>query len=456
MKEAKNNQIVPKWLEDLQQRSWEPEILLSGIVLYGMFKVPNLLDKFESFFKANIFGNSSDINNLVALSKMGIYWLITGLILHLICRGIWIGMVGLSYTFPSGIRKDNLSYKGKFDEKVQSLPSYETIVIRLEKISSSLFSVSFMLFMSLIGGYLFFLVLVILPFTTLYIFFDFWFTGVNYEIFQYYVIVVVVVGVLALIDFLTLGYFRRFSVVARFFWPLHVFVSTLTLSRFYRPIYYGMVSNFNRWAFFLFLLLFTVISLFGARSIAEYKFDGQAYSRLSLWGTTRGYNAYNGYYEDQSQDQSSRQAQIQSDIISGDVLKLFVPANIAYEDEMLELMSLDSLQDVHADTSLLALKLMVVENFYQIKMDGKSLDVDNWFTHYRTSSGQFGYLAFISIRELAEGMHRITIGSKHKRYKTLAIIPFYRDITVISNPKVDQSSRSEEVDFQPKPFAVRE
>ena len=81
------------------------EILLSGIVLYGMFKVPELLDAFLNYFKLNIYSSVQDLDNLIALFKMGIYWLITGLILHLICRGIWIGMVGLSYTFSNGIRK---------------------------------------------------------------------------------------------------------------------------------------------------------------------------------------------------------------------------------------------------------------------------------------------------------------------------------------------------------------
>ncbi|MEP5103776.1 MAG: hypothetical protein ABJQ84_04115, partial [Ekhidna sp.] len=169
--DASNQPSTPKWLTKLQQHSWEPEILLSGIVLYGMFKVPDILDEFLIFFKLNIFGNSQDIDNLVALFKMGIYWLITGLILHLICRGVWIGMVGLSYTFSDGIRHNKLKYKGRFKEKVNRTPSYELIVIRLEKISSSLFSISFMLFMSVIGGYFFFLILIVIPFTILYLYF---------------------------------------------------------------------------------------------------------------------------------------------------------------------------------------------------------------------------------------------------------------------------------------------
>ncbi len=449
---------VPKWLEDLQQKSWEPEILLSGIVLYGMFKVPDLLDDFQIFFKATIFGNSNDINNLVGLFKMGIYWLITGLILHLICRGIWIGMVGLSYSFPNGIQHERLEYKGRFKNKIARTPSYELIVMRLEKISSSLFSVSFMLFMSLLGGYLFFLVLLIIPFTISYLYFDISFDGLFIDVFKVYATVIFVTSIIGLIDFLSLGYFRRFKWIAKIYWPIHQFISALTLSRFYRPIYYGMVSNFNRWAFFFFLLVFTVVSIMGAVTIANRDFPGDAYSRLSLWNDTRGYNSFGGYYDDQNEDEFSTQAQIQSDIISSDVIKLFVPANVSYEDEMEELMSLDSLKEQYPDTARSALNHMLVKAFYLIKIDEDTVDAPMWYTHYKWKTRQYGYLTYISINKFDEGMHQLTVSGNHKKFTyPFAIVPFYKDASLSANrPKTAKSnSNDQEIDFQPKPFGIR-
>ena len=449
---------VPKWLEDLQQKSWEPEILLSGIVLYGMFKVPDLLDDFQVFFKSTIFGNSNDINNLVGLFKMGIYWLITGLILHLICRGIWIGMVGLSYSFPDGIQHERLKYKGKFKNKVSKTPPYELIVMRLEKISSSLFSVSFMLFMSLLGGYLFFLVLIIIPFTVSYLYFDISFDGLFVEIFKVYAMVIFIISVIGLADFLSLGYFRRFKWVAKIYWPIHIFISALTLSRFYRPIYYGMVSNFNRWAFFFFLLVFTVVSIIGAGTISNRDFPGDSYSRLSLWSDTRGFNSFGGYYDDQNEDQFSAQAQIQSDIISSDVIKLFVPANISYEDEMEELMSLDSLKEQYPDTVSSALNHMLIHAFYLVKIDGDTIDIPMWYTHYKWQTKQYGYLTYISINELNEGMHKLTVSGNHEKFNfPFAVVPFYKDVSLLTNQSKGSNriADDDEVDFQPKPFGIR-
>lgn len=451
--------IVPKWLEELQQRSWEPEILLSGIVLYGMFKVPDLLDDFLIFFKLNIFGNSTDINNLVALFKMGIYWLIAGLILHLICRGIWIGMVGLSYTFPKGIIGENISYKGKFKDRVEKTPSYERIVTRLEKISSSLFSVSFMLFMSLIGGYLFFLVLIIVPFTIAYIYFDLGFQGPFFEVFQYYVLFIVCIGFLALLDFVSLGYLRRFGWFAKLYWPLHQFISVLTLSRFYRPIYYGVVTNFNKWVFFLFLAAFTFISIAGAGNIANTNYPGDKISRLSVWGTTQGYTAYAGYYDDQNEDYPSWRAHIPSDVISGNVLKLFVVAQISYEERMLEHTSLDSLREVYPDTTYAALEMMVVQNYFRVGLDAKELKVPRWYFHYKVQSNQRGFLTYIDISDMEEGMHhlQITNYSDSTFSNSISVIPFYREIALVPTGKPKNRDEKEtSADFQPKPFGIRD
>ncbi|MEQ9404601.1 MAG: hypothetical protein RIM99_13500 [Cyclobacteriaceae bacterium] len=450
---------VNKWLDDLQQRSWEPEILLSGIVLYGMFKVPDLLDGFLAFFKLNIFGNSQDIDNLVALFKMGIYWLISGLILHLICRGIWIGMVGLSYTFPKGIRLNKVNYKEPFSGKVQNIPAYEQIVIRLEKISSALFSVSFMLFMSLIGGYLYFLILVIAPFTIAILYFEMGYSGPGFDAFQIWVMLVLTIGVLGLIDFVTLGYFRKFKWVAKLYWPLHRLVSSLTLSRFYRPVYYGMVTNFNKWAFFILLLAFAFISIAGAGTIANTLFPGDAYSRLTNWDNSQGYSSFSGYYDDQNAEKPSTRAHIPSDIINGNVLRLFVVANIRYEEMMEEHTPLDSLREVYPDTLAVALKNMVVTEFLKVKLNDTFLDDLKWRFHYKTHTNQRGFLTYINIGALEEGTHELTISGPEKFYSNpFATIPFYRDVLDRPAQPVPQAQKQEEQssDFQPKPFGIRD
>lgn len=424
-----SNQIEkPSWLEDLQQRSWEPEVLLSGIVLYGMFKTPDLLDSLLVFFKANILGVSSDIDTLVGILKLGIYWLIFGLILHLISRGIWVGMVGLSYTFPEGINVEKLKFKERFKVKVENISSFQVIIIKLEEICSTLFSISFMLFMSIIGAYLYLLVLIIIPFFLLILVFGYSFNSMP-SIWEFYSITIMVIGLLGLIDFLTLGYFKRFKWVAKFYWPFAQLISFLTLARFYRPIYYAFVSNYNRWVIMSILLLFTVTSIFAMDSLSSAGYAGDGVSRLTLWGNSPKTSAFSGYYEDQNSNWFSVQAQIPSDVIDGNVLRLFIPADIEKEDSIRSFSNYDSLAKATPGQKMAQLNLEVTKKFYHIYLDDSLLTNFPWYFHYNTTTQQRGFLAYIDIRNLDQGMHLLGVAGPPVMYKTnWATIPFYREI----------------------------
>jgi hypothetical protein len=273
----------PDWLDELQKKSWEPEILLSGIVLYGMFKAPELLDSLLDYAHVNFDISIGDFRNFITLFKVSINWLTFGLILHLISRGIWIGMVGLSFTFPRGVDVEKLKLSGKFQQKLSKVPALEKIIINLEKISSMLFSVSFMMFMVIVGAYFYLFVALVLPITLISRIDDLdWegWVGISVAVFA---ITILIIGFIGLIDFITLGYFKRFKVISKIYYPLYRFISALTLSRFYRPIYYTLISNTPKWKIALFLIPFVVTSFMLIESESEEDYPGENFSRISMW-----------------------------------------------------------------------------------------------------------------------------------------------------------------------------
>ncbi|MEP5610925.1 MAG: hypothetical protein ABJP45_01685, partial [Cyclobacteriaceae bacterium] len=216
----KENDLKPKWLTELQLKSWEPEVLLSGIVLYGMFKMPGLLDDFLYYFKINFSVSTNDIDNFVGLMKVAVYWLTGGLIAHLITRGIWVGMVGLSFTFPKGIALDELKLDNKYRKYLSRIPSTEKIILNLEGFSSSLFSISFMMFMMMIGAYFYLLITIIVPVVgIIYLFPDIFENDVVGVILAGYLLLVLGIGFLGFIDFITLGFFKRFKWIGKIYWP---------------------------------------------------------------------------------------------------------------------------------------------------------------------------------------------------------------------------------------------
>lgn len=445
-----DNNETPKWLDELQQRSWEPEVLLSGIVLYGMFKVPPVLDKFLVFFKSSIYSATSDAENFIGILKLGIYWLILGLILHLIARGIWVGMVGLSYTFPNGINKEAIKVTGKFINKISNIPPFQTTIIRLEKLCSSLFSISFMLFMSILGAYLYLFSLIVIPFSLLFII-DKSLYVVNTLIFEVYVITVLFVGLIALGDFITLGYIRRFKWISKIYWPIHQLISALTLARFYRSIYYGFVSNYNKWIIMLILLAFTITSFYGLEFITTP--EETNLSRIKLWHSSRGNLVFHGHYDDQNENRVSIQAQIPSDIIDDDVLRLFIPSDISKEDSIRKFANYDSLVKTKGFKAQND-DLNVVSKFYHIYLNDSLLTNLPWFYHYKTKTNQQGYLIYINIKNVPEGLHQLKIAGPKRMFKnSWAEIPFYRVITNQGNVNsLPIKETPEDEYFRVKPF----
>ena len=431
MSQADPTPEKPKWLSELQQKSWEPEILLSGIVLYGMFQAPGLLDDLLAYAKLNIWGNFTDLDNMIALLKIALYWLILGLILHLVSRGIWVGMVGLSFTFPNGINKEKLKLSPRFQERIERIPPIQQIIINLEKLCSSLFSISFMMFMIIIGGYLFILLTVIIPVVSSIIYVGIHnLSDVHELIIKVYIYVVIGIALIALFDFVTLGLLKRFSWLSRIYYPLHKFVSALSLARFYRPIYFTLITNYNRWKIGIFLVFFVFGSVFMMGRIAwSGAIPGESWTRLIFWSTHQNVAGYSGYYDDQNEAFHSVQAHIQSDIISENTLRLFTVLRIGVEDSIKKHCNYDSL--IQLDTASHYLELHCASKFYQVRLDDQKLDSLEWLFHYKQKTNQRGLLTYLDITDLPKGVHRVTVKGPDEMYKNrkFAVIPFYREIS---------------------------
>lgn len=442
------NDLKPSWLTELQQKSWEPEILLSGIVLYGLFKTPDLLDEFLAFAKLNLYDQYTDLDNLIALFKIALYWLTLGLILHLISRGIWVGMIGLSYTFPDGINRSRLKLSRKFEDKINGIPAIDQIIINLEKLCSSLFSISFMMFMMIIGGYFFMLVTLIVPLVGLDIIIGRPNRTETIEtIAEFYAITILVIGSIGLLDFVTLGFFKRFRWLAKIYYPMYRVISFLTFARYYRPIYYTIVSNYNKWKIGVSLAIFVFSSFFMLGVVSDSDpIPNHSWTRISLWNNLSGTTAFSGYYDDQNDDFHSVRAQIQSDIISGNTIRLFVVSRVGLEDSIKKHCNYDSL--IQLDTGRQYVELHCVSSFYQVTIDDKPIENLIWKFHYKQSTDQRGILAYIDVTDLPRGNYALKLKAPESMYRrnTMAEIPFYREI---SNEGYRVQTRKEQEEEEP-------
>ena len=148
-----NKTDTPGWLIKIQNNSWEPEIFISGLTFASLFILPTHIFNFMAMLIQDYgadYGMSFLVHTVLIFLVSSIKLLLGT---HLILRGFWTGLVGLSYVFPKGANKEKLAPKYKdfiFEEPVD-------LVVKTEKLCSLIFSFTFLIIfflMSIISSYI--------------------------------------------------------------------------------------------------------------------------------------------------------------------------------------------------------------------------------------------------------------------------------------------------------------
>lgn len=418
---------LPDWLRTVQQQSWEPEILISGIVLFALFQVPDLLDRLYLYLDSvSVLAQGTIVRNIIALLKVSNFWLTLGFGAHLFFRSIWAAYVGLSYVYPDGIDHDRLRYRPAFLRLIARQSDYPTRIQQLERLCSGFFATSFFLFMCIVGALSFFLLISIMALLIFAFYPEFvnspWFErGLNIFAFTF--------GGLYLFDFLTLGLLKRIPYVSTVYYPVYRLMSAITLAPFYRNIYYGFISNHHKGKVAALVLLF-LLSTFVIT--IEVQSSHSIFNNLTLQTYDDTDSIFPGHYADQQSKQPSHRIQIPSDIITGDVLRVFVVHSRGRERrQVLRCCNYDSLKAAHPKADTDSLKLACLDQFYRLDLDGKEVDKNVLF-YTDPKTKQNGFLSYLDISTLEPGLHYLDLyynyvfddGSRKASQK--AQVEFYR------------------------------
>jgi hypothetical protein len=427
--EAKKNPEQEAWLKKMQQDSWEPEVLLSCFVVIALLQLPDLVDAFALQAHGELL--SGNLQGVFSGAKIAVYTLVTGLVIHLFLRGVWVGYIGLTYTFPKGIRADKLGFQPQFQRQIENIPSHVRQIETLEKICSSLFSACFFMMMCIVG------VLVgIMVFLALIYLLDFLTQGtfdsllLNYFGESFYDTVISIVVFFMAIDFVFVGIFRKQALLAKFFYPIHRFISLITLSFIYRPIFYTFASNLNRWYFTGFMLVFLLYTLVLQSNLQRTPDDPQL-SRVSFYSSNLSTNFFSGYYADRNETWASFRAEIPSPILKDRFLELVLKHDVALESKMWTFCNLNE-----DSTNALgfvgdSLKLACIQQFYQVYLDDQPVDNPDWMFYFHQKQKRKSLITFIDTEALAPGKHLIEVRlneAANVQYKTyFARILFFKE-----------------------------
>jgi len=260
---AKGNNTLKKWLDKLQEESWNLELLISGFSIFGLFKAREFLDdKFALFF-----ANETVSNSLMAYFEVFFLMIYTCvlifivfLLFHIFFRGLWIGTIGIRYV-AGDIDYDSLKYNSAITNHLKKkIGSFDDFILKLEKISSLIFGYTFLLILVLCSVclYLIFTYMVVNGLDYVSEGTPFW--GVHIIL----LILMFLIALFAVIDFVTGGVLKKIK--NRAFTKLYIFcskaVTWITLSFLWKPLYFNLVDKKKtKWLIYFVIPVFTLLYL---------------------------------------------------------------------------------------------------------------------------------------------------------------------------------------------------
>ena len=425
----------PKWLIEIQNNSWEPELFISAGVVFTLVQIPKFLHN-QSIIMTQESGfiESQIIANFLVMAVNG---LTVGFIVHLITRGFWIGMVCMSYVFPNGINEEKLPKASVFRKKLDKMPDFTEYVIRLETASSIVFALSFVFFLNIIGTLL--TVFIIIPHSSL----EETIGKQFYTIVRYISGVGLAFAFIYLLDFLTLSKLKNLKGFSKVYYPIYRIFSILTLSFLYKPAYYLFITNAKPWVIFIsiFSYLFVATSLTVlthphviGKTDKETLFQSED-NRVFLQVNDGRYIFNQNHYENlRNKDELVLRACIHSDVIQENFLKIFM---VHYK--VLEQFIQDKCPN-HAKLSTKD-KLACLSDFYQLRLDGVPYTNVSWKFYTHPATGESGIYGVVPLSELVGGEHRISIQlnidmneQNKKRFKTKRGLRPFKGLEYVSIP----------------------
>lgn len=330
MDNHKNKSFV-KWLEILQQESWQLELLISG---FAIFLLASAFDELGSFeYQIYLLTTGNDYFQTLILPFQVIlgawYVLMINLVLHVLLRGLWISTIGIRYV-SNEIDFKKLNFSPKFDHFLKKkIVSFDSYIERLEQLCSIVFGFTFLIIFILISAGLFVIGIIFIALSIEY--------TERYLHNRWLLLLIPVLllymigGIVYCLDFVTLGWIKKRKRIAKLYYPFYRFFSIITLSFVYRPLYYNLIDNRYGRKVVLFLipymLIFTMIS--------SMSFETHSYLPENRDPETLG----NDYYDDTWDGRTLLfSASIGSKFVTNGFIELFLPYNGRTDDQVVKLL----------------------------------------------------------------------------------------------------------------------
>lgn len=414
------NNNIPQWIKDIQENSWELELLISGGAIFTLFQMSDIW--MEWMNSVRITSDFKGYEIIMILGIMGIEMLKIGFITHLLLRSLWLSMVCVNYVFPQGIKKSKIIWKKPFKTNVEDNEDLHNIIIKIDKYSGLVMYLSISSTFLLTGIILSIFITQTLPST-----FGIKLNWVS-EILSYAFVVYI-------IDLILNGFLRRIPILTYLIYPFFKFYDLVTLRFILQKSLFLFRSNVSLWRYSISTLLFfsfaIVLSYLNVYRTMHWPnvFDKRSYK----WSMAGSEFLSQRMYRDLHRDNLNSKYYIQSKIIKGNFVELYIRYDYKLDDLMNLVVKIDQID--------------FLSELFEVLIDDIQQEVE-WHPNWSDNISDIGITAIIPIFELDRGKHVLKfrvkeklgekiINSKNlkslnldyliKEYSQTVIIPFWKD-----------------------------
>jgi len=443
---------ITDWLEKLQQESWHLELLISGFSIFLLVQASEQLENVANYVRLHYhLANQAQgiFFTFWGILTLSCYALIVSLIFHILVRGFWIGTIGLRSVQPS-VDFERLRYAPVFEKRLkEKLSSLDQLLIRLDQISSAVFSFAFLIIFMLISLAFWFMSLSIFIWIINQII-----TPLEEESFlsktiQIVALVIVIayvlISLLYAIDTLFVGVIKKIKRISIIYKWAYMILGTVTLSFLYRPIYYHLVSYIGIWQSRALLSFFILSMLF----VPFLRYEHEIFFPDN-YPSNKTYS--NSYDDMRTEKELIWDASIPSSVIENNSLPLFIKYNVENNETLLHLCDYEpskeqglisgieinqqgiNISDPEIEEANPDSLLECLSNLYEVKIDDSLFQDIIYYYLVHPNHNEKGIYTVLDIKNYPRGHHLLEINTKVWKEqrdtvvsKNVAVIPFWKE-----------------------------
>lgn len=382
-----NKPRVPTWIKNLQENSWELELLISGGAIFSLFQ---LEDHYKDwFFWVDSFIHFEFQQEVEFLGMYAIKLLTLGFCVHLISRAYWLALICISHAFPSGVDTTKLEWEKPFEHSLENGHNLQESIIRDDDFCGIVIFMTVVYFFMTLGVMVTVLVTQgILDLLSI--------SNLGFHITEFIWLSWVLVWAFYLTDTLLGFSARKIKPIAKLVAPFFKVLDKLTLREFYLPAVLLFYTNTKRrdnvWIF-LFLVApccWTFISLGRLDHWRSSQIKGSAAAQF-----TSGLEMHDNFYRDShSLEGGMAMAFIDQKVQEGNYMEFFLKLDRSWERKIEQFRREDSAQ-----------------TFLNLAIDSTTVQDLTWHIH-STAEDVWYVAAMIPTHAFANGLHVLNASPK--------------------------------------------